>query len=48
MRVRMSMRARVWRQAHFTAAVFKQTQDEYRAEGIDVAVVGFRDNEAQV
>ena len=35
-------------QAHFTEAIFRETQAEYRAEGIDVAVIGFRDNDAQV
>ena len=35
-------------QAHFTAAVFKETQMEYEEEGIDVASIGFRDNDAQV
>ena len=29
-------------------SIFRETLDEYKAEGIDVAAVGFRDNDAQV
>lgn len=35
-------------QAHFTATAVREAQHEYQAEGIEVALVEYRDNAAQV